>query len=445
MSSISFPFFPTADQISEAVGSCPGAFFLDSADAQSIDSQYSFIGLFSQEIVRGDNPWPEIRKWKADQSQGAYPLMSGWVGFLGYEAAQFLDYPASLFYTSQTLPTYWFARHDVVLVLDHQKKSAFLTSHVLTETQLQNEISKWKEQLTSPPQADVEGEAPIRLGRLEGATRAPIIDPWNLSDYKSRFHKVKNYLEAGDAYQINLTGRFQSETSLSAAELYQNIRRYSPAPYAAFLNAGDFQICSASPECFLKSDNEFVETRPIKGTRPRSSETKADIENRHELEMSEKEAAELLMIVDLERNDLGKICEFGSVHVKDLGSTQSFAHVHHRVARVIGRLKSGCNGLDALAALFPGGSITGAPKRRAMEIIHELEISPREVYTGALGYWDDSGQTLWNIPIRTLYKKGASVYWHAGSGLVVDSDPQREYEEVFLKTKGIREALKNGS
>lgn len=422
---------------------------MDSSDAQSQKPRYSYIGLFPQKILRGENPWPVMRDWKSVPRTGEYSLMSGWVGYLSYESAAYLGYDETLFYPPSVLPKYWFTRHSDILVLDHQMGRAYLTSHESTADELEKKKNAWDDKFTqalkrgftqaSPPDSTLASlHSPISKNKME---HSEIQSPWSFEEYADLFDQAKKYFEKGDAYQINLTGRFCAKSPMSAAEIYSTLRQFSPAPYAAFFNGGDFQICSASPECFLKGDDHQIQTQPIKGTRCRSQDKDDDLLLQKDLESSQKEAAELLMIVDLERNDLGKVCEYGSVQVEELGQTTSFTHWHHRMATITGSLKKGLSSLSALEALFPGGSITGAPKKRAMEIIRQLERSPREIYTGALGYWDDSGQTMWNIPIRTLYKKGSSVYWHAGGGLVFDSKVSEEYAEVFLKTKGIRQAL----
>ncbi|MEI6085904.1 MAG: anthranilate synthase component I family protein, partial [Verrucomicrobiota bacterium] len=284
--------------------------------------------------------------------------------------------------------------------------------------------------------------------------------PYQREQFCAAVRRAKEYIAAGDIYQVNLSQRFQCEVDASAADVYLALRAANPAPYCAYLDIGTAQILSSSPECFLKIDGRQVVTRPIKGTRPRATDPA-------ELLASPKDNAELLMITDLERNDLGRVCEFGSVHVPELVRVESYATVHHLVATVAGTLRSEVSHVDCVRACFPGGSITGAPKIRAMQIIDELEPHARGVYTGALGYFGFDGQSHFNIAIRTVVYQpmatgrdacatgaqdlgnqgGAGVpacgrlTFHAGAGIVADSEPEAEYAETLTKAQGIFNAL----
>lgn len=252
--------------------------------------------------------------------------------------------------------------------------------------------------------------------------------------YRQAVRRAKEYIAAGDIYQVNLSQRFQCTVNAPAPEVYLALRAANPAPYCAYLDIGDAQILSSSPECFLKIDGRQVVARPIKGTRPRTVDPA-------ELLASPKDNAELLMITDLERNDLGRVCEFGSVHVPELVRVESFATVHHLIATVAGTLRRDVSHVDCVRACFPGGSITGAPKIRAMEIIDELEPYTRGIYTGAIGYFGLDGQSHFNIAIRTVVQQGRRLTFQAGGGIVADSDPDAEYEETLAKAQGIFNAL----
>ena len=256
------------------------------------------------------------------------------------------------------------------------------------------------------------------------------------ASYRQAVQRAKEYIAAGDIYQVNLSQRFQCRVDAPAPEVYQALRAANPAPYCAYLDIGDAQILSSSPECFLKLAGRQVTTRPIKGTRPRSVDPA-------ELLAAPKDNAELLMIIDLERNDLGRVCEFGSVHVPELVRVESFATVHHLVATVAGTLRTGVSHVDCIRACFPGGSITGAPKIRAMEIIDSLEPHARGIYTGAIGFFDPVGdRSHFNIAIRTaVYQAGGRLTFQAGGGIVADSDPDAEYYETLAKAQGIFNAL----
>jgi len=406
----SLSFFPTTDQIVQMVSQNSGSFFLDSADSTHPHSRYSYAGINPQKIISGDDsPWSKLEEIYAEK-KGIL------VGYLSYETGP--------------IPLYQFGIFDSILMLDHLTKKSRLISWSLSANQLQKEETLWREIL----------EKHI-LHQEKNQDSSEIKIPWSFADYENKIRKIKKYLEAGDIYQINLTGRFEGETNRSVHDIYNRLRQISPAPYSALINGGSFQILSASPESFLEIKDEKISTRPIKGTRKRGKTVEEDNQLKNELLSSAKDRAELLMIVDLERNDLGKICEYGSVKADPIFTVESFAQVHHLVTTISGQLKKNITPVDALKSIFPGGSVTGAPKIRAMEIIAELEENPRSVYTGALGFiWPD-GTSTFNIPIRTLTKVGKKVYFHAGGGIVADSDPREEYEEMLLKTEGILKAL----
>ena len=260
--------------------------------------------------------------------------------------------------------------------------------------------------------------------------------------YCDGVRRIHEYIAAGDIYQVNLTQCYRAQArGGSLFPLYCHLREQTPAPLAGWMSLGEREVLSSSPETFLRMSGRSVETRPIKGTRPRFDDEQADQESARELLQSEKENAELIMITDLERNDLGRVCEFGSVRVADMLSLEKLEQVYHLVSTVTGTLRDGVDHLDALAACFPGGSITGAPKVRAMEIIEELETVPRGLYTGAMGYIGFNGESQFNIPIRTLVRDGETLCYHVGAGIVADSDPEEEYEETLHKAKGIKLAI----
>lgn len=266
----------------------------------------------------------------------------------------------------------------------------------------------------------------------------------NLSelDYITKVKQIKDYITAGDIYQVNLTQRFEAIINgPHLFPLYQILRESSPAPMATYIRLHGREILSSSPETFLKVDGSSIETRPIKGTRPRYKTPTEDLASAEELLTSEKEQAELIMITDLLRNDIGKVCAFGSVAVPELTQLEQLEHVYHLVSKIQGTLREGCDHVDAVQACYPGGSITGAPKIRAMEIIEELETVPRGLYTGAIGYFGLNQQTQLNIAIRTLSRENGKLHYHVGAGIVADSDPTAEYQETLQKAKGIRMAL----
>ena len=251
--------------------------------------------------------------------------------------------------------------------------------------------------------------------------------------------RAQAYIGAGDIYQVNLsypwTGAWPAE--LPPMGFYRRLRDVSPAPFAAYLDLAGVQVFSASPECFLKMSGNHIVTRPIKGTRPRGPDREADRALANELVHSPKERAELVMITDLERNDLGRVCEYGSVQVTQLLELERHAQVHHLVSTVEGTLRSGVDQLDAFLACFPGGSISGAPKKRAREIIHELEPHDRELYTGAIGCFGFNGESQFSIAIRTAWLRRGTLSFHTGAGIVADSLPEHEWEETRHKAAGL--------
>jgi para-aminobenzoate synthetase component 1 len=255
---------------------------------------------------------------------------------------------------------------------------------------------------------------------------------------------VLDFIAAGDVFQVNLSQRFVATGRPEPLDLYLRLKAASPAPFAAFLHWDDLAVVSASPELFYQTCGDILVTRPIKGTRPRGPAVDEDERLAAELRSSPKDRAELTMIVDLERNDLGRVCKYGSVAVVDPMKLESFAQVHHLVATVEGTIRPGAGPVDVVRAVFPGGSITGAPKIRAMEIIDELELNRRSLYTGAIGYFSRGGSSAFNIAIRTILVEGNRASFQVGGGIVADSDPEAEYEETLVKGRGMRAVLSPG-
>lgn len=270
----------------------------------------------------------------------------------------------------------------------------------------------------------------------------PWSSPMSCEDYAHRVKRAQEWIAAGDIYQVNLARQWSLPAkNVDAFELFRHLYRVTGAPMSAMVPFGDSTICSVSPELFLHVDGSLIRTRPIKGTRPRDPDTEKDQQNALELRTCAKELAELVMITDLERNDLGRICRFGSVRVPDLLKQESFSHVHHLVSTVEGELRDGVGVVEAVAACFPGGSITGAPKKRAMEIIRELEPVPRGIYTGALGYFGYDGTAQFNIAIRTCQVERHGLSFFAGSGITASSDPVAEFEETNHKAAALRQGV----
>ncbi len=267
-------------------------------------------------------------------------------------------------------------------------------------------------------------------------------DELDRETYCRLVERARDYIAAGDIYQVNLTHRFTASLprNLDLYALYQHLREISPAPFAAYTNLGGRTILSSSPEQFLRLSGRTIQTRPIKGTRPRFRDREQDEKSAYDLITSSKEIAELVMITDLERNDLGQVCEYGSVVATELLKLERYAQVFHLVSTIEGTLREEIDHLAALRACFPGGSITGAPKKRAREIITELESGPRGLYTGSIGCFGFNGESRFNIAIRTLVAENDELHFHVGAGIVADSVPVKEWEETLHKASGILQA-----
>ena len=288
----------------------------------------------------------------------------------------------------------------------------------------------------------------VRAPRAASKTTRSMGPPTSSFDrdaYLATVRRVLEFIAAGDVFQVNLSQRFTAPGRFDPLDLYLRLKEKSPAPFAAFLHWKDLAVVSASPESFYRTRGDVLVTRPIKGTRPRGLDQDDDNRLVAELLASPKDRAELTMIVDLERNDLGRVCEYGSVIVRDPLTIESFAQVHHLVATVEGRLRPDAGPVDVIRALFPGGSITGAPKIRAMEIIDELEPNRRSLYTGAIGYLSRGGSSAFNIAIRTILVEGDRASFQVGGGIVADSDPEAEYEETLAKGRGMLAVLHPGN
>lgn len=293
----------------------------------------------------------------------------------------------------------------------------------------------WETGALSECLREPDAEIPVSIGPFRaGVAREAYLDA---------VARVQEWIAAGDIYQVNLSQRFTAEVrGGSLFPLYEHLREASPAPMAAWLSLAGIEVLSSSPETFLRISGRGIETRPIKGTRPRFPDADEDRRSAYELQTSAKEISELVMITDLLRNDLGRVCEFGSVEVAEMLKLETLEQVHHLVSTVTGTLRPEVDALAALAACFPGGSITGAPKKRAMEIIAELEQRERGVYCGAIGWLGFNGESRFNIAIRTLVRRGETLEYDVGGGIVADSDPVKEYEETLHKAAGIRLAIR---
>lgn len=351
---------------------------------------------------------------------------SGFVGYFSYDFGLEIERIKSNNKSNVNFPLIFFGFYNSSLVYDHRTKKYIAYSLNNCKEFLDKIFARYnfiKNDLTS---TEVE----------------PFKSNFTREEYFEAIRKAKEYIEQGEAYQINLSQQFTSKTNLEPIQIYEKLRSKNPAPFSAFIKLDqDKYVLSTSPELFLDLKNSKVRTKPIKGTIGRGNSPHEDELMKQKLLQSEKDSSELVMIVDLERNDLGKVCQFGTVQVPSLKKLETYASVHHLVAEVEGELQEGKDIFDLISATFPGGSITGAPKKRAMEIIDELEKDRRSIYTGSIGYIDLNGNAMFNIAIRTiLYEKG-NIFLNLGGGIVYDSNPESEYNETLQKGKAIFEAL----
>ncbi len=460
--------WPSPQLLAKWVMAAPHRIWLDSAMTDHSRGRYSFITgnplwrwemqnpddffLYSQENKVTLSSWNFLNKTlhalqksisKCNQSDDSF-FYGGLVGFLSYEA-----------FHTQMLPNYkmkdmlsplaYFLFCDSGLILDHQKKNAQLFSLGIHTDSKSCDIKLAKKRV-----ACLLDE--IKTLEASSDIQQSLVD-WTLinqgkNEQITYLKKIKNTLEAihrGDCYQVNLSRRlhFKSSSPNTHPEsLYLNLRQQSPAPQMAFINLGSTQILSASPETLFEIKRKKITTFPIKGTRPRDDNLNRDTSLKNELANSHKDRAELLMITDLMRNDLGRICDYGTIQVPQILRVETFAQVHHLVAEICGRLKNNVSALEALQALFPGGSISGAPKIKAMEIIDQTETHPRGIYTGSIGYINLNGNADFNIAIRTALLQNKNLYYWSGGGIVADSNPQQEWDETLHKARGIFQTLR---
>ncbi len=369
------------------------------------------------------------------------PFQTGVVGYLGYDLAHHLERLPHPAVDDLAFPDLAAGFYDAILAFDHHDRRAWILSSGWPEAS--PVASMHRRKARADQLATLVGRAREPDPEPEAASEAGLASNFTAAGYEAAVQRVVDYILAGDIFQANLSQRFLAELpdGMDAWVLYRRLRRRNPAPFAAFLDFDDLQIASASPERFLELRGRQVETRPIKGTRPRGATPEEDERLGAELLASAKDQAENVMIVDLLRNDLSRVCRDHTVLTPELCVLESFATVHHLVSTVTGELRDGLDAVDLLRATFPGGSITGAPKIRAMEIIAELEPSARGPYCGSIGWLGFDGWMDTSITIRTFAIKGRRVAFQAGGGIVADSEPPAEYAETLDKARALIEAL----
>ncbi|MFN7088074.1 MAG: aminodeoxychorismate synthase component I, partial [Burkholderiales bacterium] len=431
----------------------PWAVFLDSGRHHPAQSRYDILAAepFVRLVTRGnltevhaeavelsrDDPLALVRR-HLDIDSGAggeLPFCGGAIGYFGYDLARRFESLPAVAADAEKIPEMAIGIYDWAVVVDHLERRSWLVGQGRdpdTDIKWNGLIRRFSE----PPE---------EKSRVPFCITSAVVSNLTRESYASAFRRIHDYIRNGDCYQVNLAQRFAARAGGDPWLAYQALRVINPAPFAAYLSTPHAQILSASPERFLKVENGRVETKPIKGTRPRAGHPRLDAELAEALRTSAKDRAENVMIVDLLRNDLSKNCAPGTVRVPRLFDVESFATVHHLVSTVTGRLKPGRDAFDLLRGSFPGGSITGAPKLRAMQIIEELEPHRRGVYCGAIGYIGFDGNMDTNIAIRTLVCSGGVVRFWAGGGIVADSQPADEYQETFDKAAAMLKLLQQSA
>jgi anthranilate synthase component 1 len=374
-----------------------------------------------------DRAWQTHRR---DKSLGAsaLPFSGGWFLYLGYELAGQVEPSLNLPQADDGLPMAFAARVPAAVLVDHEQQKTVL----ITESDHEDLLDKMA--------ADLEGMTAFADSKVHVVTELQEEKP---TRYLQGIDQVKQYIVDGDVFQVNLSRKWHGELSESVkpANIYQRLCEKNPAPFAGMALINDVAIISSSPERLVRVANGRMETRPIAGTRPRSGNEADDNSLQQELLAHPKERAEHIMLIDLERNDLGRVCVPGSMEVDELMVVESYAHVHHIVSNVRGRLRDGITPGQVIRAVFPGGTITGCPKVRCMEIIAELEGEGRGAYTGSMGYLNHDGSMDLNILIRTITQKGRHISLRAGAGIVADSIPEKELDETRAKARGLLLAL----
>lgn len=452
----------SAAKIFELFKSKPYCIFLDSASNTNALGRYSIIAFdpflvfkskgkviniimngYSRKLIGDPLDYLQslFKKYKCDIKSNL-PFISGGIGYFSYDLCRQLESIKDNRKDKLHVPDIMFCFYNNAIIGDHMKNKTYIAVSSIG-ADYSCSLKKKLDQIS----AIISGDDSIIASPSVKARQnlRKISSNFSKEQYCDMVARAKEYIRNGDIYQVNLSQRFS--TAIDSSDcccLYNRLRIANPAPFSACLDFGDVKVLSSSPERFIKIRNGIIETRPIKGTRPRGKSIEQDNMLYSELVKSEKDRAELTMIVDLERNDLGKVCRIGSVHVKKLFEVEKYATVQHLVSTIEGTLLPGMDVIDCIRAAFPGGSITGAPKIRAMEIINELEPVKRGIYTGSIGYIGFDGSCDLNIAIRTIIVKGSEAFYNVGGGIVWDSLPEKEYQETLDKGKALMQVLMEG-
>lgn len=439
----------TPFQAFEVLSRQQNCFFLDSSLTLGSQGRYSLLGANPFYILETKNqdPFPRLREMLGRYSiaipKTNLPFLGGAIGYFAYDLGFSLEKKLKIKSNpALRMPDCFFGFYNTVITIDHLKNLLYIFSTGFPERNYRLAKALCEENFKKIYKLLSQVKPPLKKDRKDKpkANCSVLKSNFLKEDYILAIKKAKEYIGNGDIYQVNLSQEFNVQTGLSGLDIYKRLRQISPSSFSAYLDAGDFEILSSSPERFLKLEGDRVTTRPMKGTRPRSKNRLTDLKLKTGLLKSAKDKAELIMIVDLERNDLGKVCSYDSIKVETLRQIEEYSTVFQTTATVSGRLHKDKDRIDLIRACFPGGSITGCPKIRAMEIIEELEPARRSIYTGSLGYLSFSGGMDFNILIRTILKNKDKLYFNAGGGIVADSKAEDEYQETLVKAKAMMEA-----
>ncbi|WP_254490276.1 aminodeoxychorismate synthase component I [Bacillus thuringiensis] len=388
------------------------------------------ISESGKETIKRGNPLDLMQeymeKWKTDYNPEYPPFQGGAIGYFSYDCIRYIEKLPSLAEDDLNIPDIYFLLFDDVFVYDQKEKLLWIITHYVDKhAEAEERLNEWKDLwVAEVPEVTMSFERPKKKNEAVAFTE---------TGFMKAVECIQEYIGAGDVFQVNLSTRQERTLQTHPLEIYTSLREINPSPYMGYLELGDFQIVSGSPELLIKKQGTEVSTRPIAGTRSRGADEQEDEELARELIENEKERAEHVMLVDLERNDLGRVCKYGTVEVDEFMVIEKYSHVMHIVSNVRGEVEEDKDAFDLVKAVFPGGTITGAPKIRTMEIIEELEPVRRGIYTGSIGWIGYSGDTELNIVIRTLLAKDGKAHVQAGAGIVIDSNPENEYKESLKK------------
>jgi anthranilate/para-aminobenzoate synthase component I len=450
------------------IGSAANAFLFESGKGPVATARYTLMGQSNSKTLQANHDGIIVSNNGTREAKQGSPLSildhlnfeshgasfdyvphfwGGWVGTIGYEMAGWLDTVSLRSKDDLGLPLLHFFQVDQLWVYDHTTQILKMIISGKCSDDPENhydetiqEITRYWEQAESILNTSTKPGRQIPPVRSNG-NGSGLYSNTTEGQYIEMVERAKHYIEEGDIYQANLSQRFETEFNGEAFDLFENLRQTNPSPFSGYLKLGDLTLVSSSPERLVKVEKGVLETRPIAGTRPRGRNSEEDKHLATELLLNEKEQAEHLMLVDLERNDLGRICEYGSVQVTDQMFVEQYSHVSHIVSNIRGILKPGVTFKEILKAVFPGGTITGCPKIRGMEIIDELEPAARGPYSGSFGYIGFADTLDFNIVIRTILLKGDKAYFHVGAGIVADSIPAKEYQETLDKAAAMIDVL----